>query len=89
MGSANFVEWIIAVLLIPLIVMLARGMVRWVRTEDKLNELVEDVRKLVDDKDRTHREISEQMRFDRDATNKRLRYLEEYFMSHGMGRQGR
>jgi hypothetical protein len=29
----------------------------------------------------THKEIASQMKYDRDATNTRLRYLEEFFMT--------
>lgn len=85
----SFVEWVIAVLLIPLGVFLLRGMVRWVRTEDQLTTLIRRVESLVDDKDRTHKELAEQMKFDRDATNRRLRYLEEYFMRFGMDKGGK
>ena len=82
----NLILTIIAVILIPGIVLLFRGMIRWVRTESKLNTLVGDVRELVDDKGKVHAAILEQMKYDRDATNTRLRYLEEYFMAHGMRR---
>lgn len=33
----------------------------------------------------THKEIASQMKYDRDATNTRLRYLEEFFMSQSTG----
>lgn len=32
-----------------------------------------------------HREIYEQMRHDRDATDRRLRFIEEYWMKRGQG----
>jgi hypothetical protein len=71
------------VLLIPAIVILLRGAVKWTRTEDRLAELVTDMRELMVDKDKIHAEMLEQMRLDRDATDKRLRYLEEFFMDRG------
>lgn len=74
-----------AVLIIPSMVILLRGAVKWTRTEDKLSELIDDVHKLVSDKDRVHAEMLEQMRLDRDATDRRLRYLEEFFMDLGRG----
>ena len=83
---------VIGVLLIPLIVVAFRGLVRWIRTESKLDKLVDDVRELVTDQEKVHREMIDQMKYDRDATNTRLQYLERYFMSRGMGRnalQGR
>jgi hypothetical protein len=42
----------------------------------QLKNIVEDIRALVADKDRTHTEILEQMREDRKATDRRLRWLE-------------
>lgn len=77
-----------AVLLIPALVILVRGAVKWTRTEDRLAELVGDVHRLVSDKDRVHAEMLEQMRIDREATDRRLRYLEEFFMDRGRRRLG-
>ena len=68
---------VIGVLFIPIIVMLYRGIVKWTRTEDKLDELVKDMATLIKDKDQTHREILQQMTDDRRATDRRLRWLEE------------
>lgn len=68
---------IIVLLIIPLIITMIRGIVKWTRTEDKLNTLMRDVSQLVEDKDKTHTEILAQMREDRNATNRRLRWLEE------------
>jgi hypothetical protein len=75
---------VVGVLLIPVIALLFRGMIRWVHTENQLAQLVGDVRELIEEKDKVHMEMLGQMRYDREATNTRLRYLEEYFMSHGM-----
>ena len=82
-------DWIVAVLtvfsvlLIPALVILIRGAVKWTRTEDKLGFLVDDVRKLVADKDKVHAEILEQMRVDRETTDRRLRFIEEFWMKQG------
>jgi hypothetical protein len=72
---------VIAVLIIPAIVILIRGAVKWTRTEDRLESLVTAVEKLVDDKDKVHAAMVDQMTKDRDATDRRLRYLEERLMS--------
>lgn len=66
-----------AVFLIPTMIMLYRGIVKWTRTEDKLDHLIEDVEKLVRDKDATHSAMIQQMTDDRKATDTRLRWLEE------------
>ena len=79
MGSASM-------FILPMLAIILRVMSRWVKTEDKLDILVGNVRELVIYKDREHDEMLAQMKLDRDATNIRLRYLEEYFMSHGMGK---
>lgn len=82
-------EWIMITLttatslLIPAVIIMIRGAVKWTRTEDQLAHLVARVGDLVEDKDEVHREILEQMRLDREATNTRLRYLEEFWMDRG------
>lgn len=50
---------------------------KWTRTEDRLNNLIEDVKELIEDKDKTHTEMLTSMREDRAATDRRLRWLEE------------
>lgn len=82
-------EWVsvaltvVAVLLIPVIVILVRGAIKWTHVEDKLSELVTDVGQLVANKDKVHSEMLEQMRLDREATDRRLRFIEEWFMNRG------
>jgi len=80
---------VLSVLIIPALVILVRGAVKWTRTEDKLSTLVDDVRELVEQKDKVHAAMLEQMRVDRDATDKRLRFIEEWFMTSGRGRRAR
>lgn len=106
-GHVSQFDWImigltvLSVLLIPALVVLVRGAIKWTRTEDKLSNLVEDVTQLVANKDathadlvqqmtknteaeaRVHAEILEQMRVDRQATDRRLRYIEEFWMEQG------
>lgn len=93
-------EWLsiglsaVAMLLIPALVILIRGAIKWTHAEDKLGQLVEDVRKLVEDKEKAHSELAmsmnkvhaellEQMREDRRATDARLRFIEEAWMRNG------
>lgn len=62
---------------------LIRLVVRFTRTEDKLNEVVADVEKLVADKDKVHAAMLSQMADDRAANNQRLRWLEERYWGKG------
>lgn len=65
-----------------------RASMRWARVEIRLDEVCADVSLLTSNKDKVHsemvenmslvhRDISNQMREDRAATNQRLRWLEE------------
>lgn len=67
----------LAVVFIPLLIALIRGIVKWTRVEDKLDELVKDMAQLIKDKDATHEAMLKQMTDDRRATDRRLRWLEE------------
>jgi hypothetical protein len=93
----------ISVMLIPGIVLLIRGAMKWNSTESQIKILVDDTRKLVESKEKDHAEIAQtmqnmareerevhneiiaQLRNDRDATDKRLRFIEEYWMKRGQG----
>lgn len=66
-----------------ILTIVVRGERRQTRTEDKVSQMVDKVEEIVRDKDRIHKEMLEQMRYDRDATNKRLRFVEEWFMRKG------
>lgn len=68
--------------------LLARLVQRTTRTEDKVDSVVKDMLELVKNKDSVHSAILEQMKFDRDATDRRLRFMEEFWMNSGLG-QGR
>lgn len=69
---------IITSLLIPLIVLLVRGAIKWTRVESKIDHAISELGSIVADKDRVHQEIYTQMREDRAATDRRLRWLEEH-----------
>jgi outer membrane murein-binding lipoprotein Lpp len=70
---------LLSILLIPALVLLVRISQKWTRSEDKLEQIASDMSDLVIDKDKVHQELVNQMREDRNATNLRLRYLEENF----------
>jgi len=63
---------------IGLVVYIVKGAARWARTEERLEELISDVKELVENKDQAHRLIMETIKDDREATNRRLRWLEEH-----------
>lgn len=67
-----------AIVIIPLIVLLIRITQKWTRVEGKLETLANNMDKLVKDKDAIHTEMISQMRDDRKATDRRLRWLEEH-----------
>lgn len=61
----------------PTLVLMFRAAMKWTRVEDQLNNVADDLKALIVDKDKTHAEMLQQMREDRNATNRRLRWLEE------------
>lgn len=69
---------IIAVLVIPFIIALMRMTVKWTRIESRLNELTDDMKTLIENKDKVHADIIATMAQDRKATNERLRWVEEH-----------
>src|SRR5690348_4135261 len=83
----------ISILLIPSLILLVRLVSKWTKVEERLAILTEDMGELVRDKDKTHAEMLGQMREDRRATDKRLRWLEEYLWTSdiraGIERRGR
>jgi hypothetical protein len=66
-----------------LIVLLWRIAVKMTRTEDAIAGLGADITDLVKDKDKVHLEITREMREDRAATDRRLRWLEEHIWNRG------
>jgi hypothetical protein len=77
----------ISVIFIPLLAwvmrLLIRGTQKWTNTENAVAGLVEEMKKLVADKDRTHAAMLEQMKEDRTATNRRLEFLERLWIERG------
>lgn len=67
----------VGVILIPVIALLWRIAVSITRDRDQITGIQEDLHNLIADKDKVHKEMYEQMREDRNATNTRLRWLEE------------
>ena len=80
-----------SVLLIPSLILLVRLVAKWTKVEERLGELANDMSELVKDKDKVHSEMLGQMREDRAATDKRLRWLEEHLWASDIkkGRGGR
>lgn len=74
---------VFSALLIPAVVILTRGTMKWSKTEFQLATLIESVKDLIVDKEKMHAELMEQMRTDREVTDRRLRYLEEFWMEQG------
>lgn len=64
------------VVLIPLGVTLLRLATKAATLELRIKQSVDAIQQLVQDKDRVHQAIVEQMKEDRKATNERLQYLE-------------
>lgn len=75
---ATLVLGIMTGILIPTVILLIRGAIKWTRVESKLDNVVNELRAIVDEKDKVHLEIYTQMREDRAATDRRLRWLEEH-----------
>ena len=67
-----------ALILIPIAILVIRIIIKLTKAEDKLTQVVEAVEQLIEDKEKVHVEMYRQMRDDREATNKRLRWLEEH-----------
>lgn len=74
---------VFAVIVIPLLTLVVRGFVKWSRVESKLDELGGDIKGLIITKDKEHLAILEEIRTDRKATDRRLRWLEEYLWRKG------
>lgn len=72
---------ILGIIVIPLLILLFRIAIKWKGLEDRLNNVVQDLGDIVKDKDKIHSEMLAQMREDRKATDRRLRWLEENLWS--------
>lgn len=69
----------IGILFIPMLIFIVRATIKWTRVEDKLSELVTDMRDIIEAKDKTHAEMIRTMTEDRAANDRRLRWLEEHY----------
>lgn len=77
---------VMTLLFLPMLGLLFRITIKWTKIEAKIGELTDDMSKLVADKDKTHKDMLEQMREDRNATNTRLRWLEETLWGRSGGK---
>lgn len=82
----------IGVLIIPALVLMVRTAIKWTKTESALENIVEDFKDLVKNESKVHGEILETVRQNREASDsqqdsldKRLRFMEEYWMKRGIG----
>jgi hypothetical protein len=73
---------------IPSFVFSYRVTAKWTRVEERLQEMVRSMGKLVEDKDKVHAAIQQEIRDDRAATNLRLRWLEEHLWGKGRNTNG-
>lgn len=74
--TTSILEFVIAVILIPLVVLSYRLVIKWTETRDQLAFITGQLVKINEDKDKVHKELADQMREDRKATNDRLTWLE-------------
>jgi hypothetical protein len=84
-GEAALIISILAVIVIPLLVAVLRSAIRWKGIEDRLDSVVSNLSSIVKNEDKIHGEFIAQMREDRKATDRRLRYLEENLWSRNRG----
>lgn len=74
------------IIVIPTLILVVRAAIRWKGVEDRMNSVANDLGDIVRDKDRIHAEMIAQMREDRKATDRRLRWLEENLWSGRINR---
>lgn len=74
-----------SVIVLPFLAFFFRMTVKWTRVEARLEEIAEDLKRIVDDKDRVHTSMLNQMGQDRQATDRRLRWLEEHLWKRSGG----
>lgn len=74
---------VVSVLLIPAIILMINVSMKWTRAQDRIENLTDDVQELIRQKDKVHADMLTQMREDRTATDRRLRWLEENLWRYG------
>lgn len=76
---------ILAVLILPGIGLMIRSAVRSARLESDVRNVIDDVKQVIMTETEAHKEIYEQMREDRKASNQRLMWLEQNLWKRGNG----
>lgn len=76
--AVSLILGLFGIILIPAITLMIRSAVKWAKLESKVDVVIEDLKKLVQDKDKVHNELTAQLSHDREATDKRLRWLEQH-----------
>lgn len=79
---ASLALGIVSILVLPLLVFVIKGAIKWTRVETKLDQAISRLDTIVRDKDQTHSVMVQQMTEDRKATDQRLRWLEENVWRH-------
>lgn len=77
----------LSVIVIPFFVVLWKTSARWTTMDMRMAQMNTELRALVNDKERAHSTLLDQITRDREATNMRLRYLEEHAWPIGRGRK--
>lgn len=80
---------VVSVIVIPGVVLLIRLAVKWTTLESKLAGLVDDVKQIIIDKDKVHLMIMEEIKADRAASDRRLRWLEQHLWKSQRARGGK
>lgn len=78
----------ISVVGIPTLTFAFRAMIKWTRVQSTLENLVSDVKELIENKEKVHAMMFQTMKDDRSATDKRLRWLEENLWWKGRSPHG-
>lgn len=72
-----------AIIVLPVAGLSIRMIIKWTKIEAKMTEVIDDIRKVTEEKERVHTVIFEQLKEDRKATDRRLRWLEEHLWRRG------
>jgi len=68
----------VTAIVMPLTLLIVRSAVKWAKLESRVEEVIADVKELIGQKDKFHAALVDQMKSDREATDRRLRWLEEH-----------
>jgi hypothetical protein len=78
----------VSVIGLPSLAFSFRFMTKWTRVESRMEEIVRSMARLVEDKDKVHTAMQQEIRDDRAATDRRLRWLEEHLWGKERNRNG-